>query len=221
MTDTDWTNAFAGLHHLSPEILDDLRAGAKVVPLAEGARVFGPGKAPTHYLMLLEGTVRVSQLSEQGREIVLYRIHAGESCALTTACLIGFEDYLATAVVEERGRAVALPRESFDALIARSSDFRRFVFRAFSTRITDLFRVVEEVAFRRIDIRLAQRLLERSDADGRVTMTHQQLAAELGSAREVISRQLREFQRLGWVEAHRGVVSVHDAGALAALARAP
>lgn len=220
MIDIDLTSAFPGLSRLSAEVLAEFREGATIVPLVRGARVFGPGKSPSHFLMLLEGTVRVSQVSEQGREIVLYRISAGESCALTTACLMGFDGYLAEAVVEEPGRAVAIPRASFDSLIAHSPEFRRFVFTAFSTRITDLFRVVEEVAFQRIDIRLAQRLVQRTDGDGHVAMTHQQLAAELGSAREVISRQLKEFQRRGWVRPSRGSVEIEDAAALETLARA-
>ena len=129
---------------------------------------------------------------------MLYRVSAGESCALTTACLMGFEDYLAEGTVEEASRAVAIPRALFDSLIARSPEFRRLVFTAFSTRVTDLCRVIEEVAFGRIDLRLAQHLLKLANGSGHVRMTHQELATELGSAREVVSRQLQEFQRRGW-----------------------
>lgn len=217
----DWTSAFAGLAHLSPQILDELRAGSKLIKLDVGTRVFGPGKAPTHYLMLLEGTIRVGQVSEQGREIVLYRISAGESCALTTACLMGFEDYPAEGTVEEPSSAVAIPRELFDGLIARSPEFRRFVFTAFSARITDLFRVIDEVAFERIDIRLAQHLIKLSGSDGDIHMTHHELAAELGSAREVVSRQLKEFQRRGWVKLSRGSVTIMDSVAVRRLSGAP
>jgi CRP-like cAMP-binding protein len=92
-------------------------------------------------------SVRVQQVSEGGREIVLYRVSAGESCALTTACLMGYEDYLAEAVAETDVRAVAIPRATFDDLIARSPEFRRFVFTAFSRRVTDLFHVIEEIVF--------------------------------------------------------------------------
>lgn len=100
--------------------------------------------------------------------------------------------------------AVAVPRSTFDDLIARSAEFRQFVFTAFSVRITNLLKVIDEVAFSRIDIRLAQKLLDLSDAEGRVALTHQQLASELGTAREVISRQLHEFQRRKWITATRG-----------------
>ena len=74
------------------------------------------------------------------------------------------------------------------------------MFTAFSVRITNLFKVIDEVAFQRLDIRLAQKLLDHVASDQRVSMTHQQLAAELGTAREVVSRQLHEFQRRVWNE---------------------
>jgi CRP/FNR family transcriptional regulator len=116
---------------------------------------------------------------------------------------------------------VAIPRSTFDDLIARSAAFRRFVFTAFSTRVTDLFRIIDEVAFSRIDVRLAQRLLERANADGHLQLTHQQLAAELGTAREVVSRQLNEFQRRGWISTSRGAIDIARPDALRQLASSP
>ncbi len=185
-----------------------------MVSVPGGARIFGPGKRPEHLLLLLSGTVRVQQTSDAGREIVLYRIHAGESCVLTTASLLAHEAYAAEGVAETNVTAVAIPRAVFDDLIASSRSFRDFIFAAYSRRITDLFYVIDEVAFRRIDIRLAQKLLELQDDDQGLQATHQQLAAELGTAREVISRQLQEFQRRGWVELSRGLVRILDEDAL-------
>jgi CRP/FNR family transcriptional regulator, anaerobic regulatory protein len=156
----------------------------------------------------------VQQVSENGREIVLYRVPAGESCALTTACLMGYEEYQAEGVAETSIRAVAIQRGLFDDLIASSKEVRQFVFTAFSRRVTNLFRVIEDVVFARIDVRLAQRLLDRADKTGHVDATHQQLANELGSAREVISRQLNEFQRRGWISAQRGSIALANRPAL-------
>ncbi len=98
--------------------------------------------------------------------------------------------------------------------------FRRFVFNAFSARITDLFRVIDEIAFARMDVRLAQKLLQLKNAKGDIEATHQQLAVELGTAREVVSRQLNEFQRRGWLKSGRGVISIVQDGALQDLVRA-
>lgn len=213
-----WIDNFGGLKTLSTELLDTLIGQSNIVTLRAGAQVFGPGMSPANYLLLIEGTIRVQQVSEGGREIVLYRVHAGESCALTTACLMGYEDYLAEGVVEADAKAVAIPRALFDDLMARSREFRRFVFTAFSKRVTNLFHVIDEVAFARIDIRLAHKLLELADTDGRLDMTHQQLASELGTAREVISRQLHEFQRRQWISSTRGHVEIENRNALSALA---
>ncbi len=204
----NWISRFPGLSSLETEVTGPLIETSRVIKLPAGAQIFGPGQAPESYLLLLEGTVRVSQVSESGREIVLYRVSAGESCALTTACLMGYEAYLASGEAETDIEAVAIPRQTFDDLIANSAVFRRFVFTAFSVRVTNLCRVIEDVAFSRIDIRLAQKLVELSAGTGSVAVTHQQLAAELGSAREVISRQLTEFQRRGWISLSRGAVEI-------------
>ncbi|WP_414461514.1 Crp/Fnr family transcriptional regulator [Hyphomicrobium sp. DY-1] len=218
MADHQWTSKFPGLKPLEPEITNLLLRTSMVVDLPAGTRIFGPGQSPENYLLLLEGTVRVQQVSENGREIVLYRVAAGQSCALTTACLMGYEDYQAEGVAETAVTAVAIPRATFDEAIARSAAFRKFVFTAFSVNVTTLFKLIEEVAFSRIDERLAQRLLQLADAAGHIEITHQQLAAELGSAREVIGRQLNEFQRRGWGTTSRGSIDLTNPGALRQLA---
>jgi CRP/FNR family transcriptional regulator len=214
----DWIDRFQGLSRLEPELRDMLSRRAVVTRLPKGTMIFGPGKSPDQLLMLLEGTVRVQQLAENGREVVLYRVTAGESCVLTTACLLAYEDHAAEGIAETDILAAAIPREVFDEMIATSKAFRTFVFTAYSRRMTDLFHVIEDIAFRRMDIRLAERLLERAE-DGVLQATHAQLAAELGTAREVISRQLAEFQRRGWVDLGRGTVRVLDAAALTGLSR--
>ncbi|MBV1694280.1 MAG: Crp/Fnr family transcriptional regulator [Hyphomicrobiales bacterium] len=219
--DASWIDHFPGLQRLSGTVRDQLVRGSKVVDLPEHSRIFGPGQAPENFLLLLDGTVRVQQASESGREIVLYRVSAGETCALTTACLLAYEDYQAEGITETAVRAVAVGRSVFDDLIASSAEFRRFVFTAFSRRVTDLFRLIEDVAFARLDVRLAQRLLQLADPDGRVHATHQQLASELGTAREVISRQLTDFQRREWIKVLRGTVEIADRPALLKLSQHP
>src|SRR5262249_4448003 len=149
---------------------------------------------------------------------VLYRVLAGESCALTTAFLMDYEEHQAEGIAETRVRALLISRSLFDELIATSRDFREFVFSAVNHRIASLFRVIEELAFSRIDVRLAQKLIELGSANGQVSATHQELANELGSAREVISRQINEFQRRGWIKASRGIIDVANRAALSRLA---
>lgn len=208
-----WIDRFPGLARLSPEIRKTLTERSAVTRVPMGSVIFGPGVSPENLLLLLAGTVRVQQTSENGREIVLYRVEAGQSCVLTTACLLAHEDYTAEGVAETDVEAVAIPRSVFDDLMARSDAFRTFVFDSYSHRITELFRVIDEIAFGRIDVRLAQRLTALARG-GEVRATHQQLATELGTAREVISRQLQEFQRRGWIAQARGVIRLTDPAAL-------
>jgi CRP/FNR family transcriptional regulator len=213
-----WIDQFKGLSGLSPSIREMLVNRSTVVDVPEGTVIFGPGKAPDNLLLLLKGTVRVQQLSESGREIVLYRVNAGESCVLTTACLLAYEDYSAEGIAETDVSAVASPRSVFDDLVSQSEIFRRFVFSAYSRRITDLFYIIEEIAFRRVDLRLAQKLIERAHGTDEVKATHAQMASELGTAREVVSRQLSEFQRRGWIVQSRGEIHLADRPALEAFA---
>ena len=213
----NWIDRFMGLSRLEPAIKSLLVERSNVVDMPEDSVIFGPGKSPENLLLLLDGTVRVQQISDAGREVVLYRVHAGESCVLTTACLLAYEDYSAEGIAETPVRAVAIPRKVFDDLISQSEAFRNFVFSAYSKRITDLFHVIDEIAFRRMDIRLAQKLLEL-EKDGIVKSTHQKMAAELGTAREVISRQLSEFQRRDWVVQTRGQIELKDPASIKKLA---
>jgi CRP/FNR family transcriptional regulator len=215
---SSWLDSFPPLRRLPAALQADLAAGSRVVELPAGSRIFRPGQGPENFLLVLDGVVRVSQVSEGGREIVLYRVAAGESCTLTTACLVGEEEYQADGVAETAVRAVAVPRRLFDAMVAGSGEFRRFVFAAFGRRLTSLLRVIEDVAFARIEVRLAQRLLLLDDGTGRIAATHQELANELGSAREVVSRQLTEWKRRGLIRSQRGVVEIADRAAVARLA---
>jgi CRP/FNR family transcriptional regulator len=213
-----WVERFPGLSRLDPPTKNLLMKRSSIVAVPENTTIFGPGNSPENMLFLLEGTVRVQQVSETGHEIVLYRIEAGESCVLTTACLLAYDDYAAEGITETPVEAAALPRGVFDDLVAGSKPFRDFVFAAFSKRITDLFLMIDEVAFQRLDVRLADKLIKLSGGADTVATTHQKLSVELGTAREVISRQLQEFQRRGWIAQARGSVSLLERKQLEQLA---
>ena len=221
LTTPNWRMSFPGLSGISDEVSRLLDQRARSAKLSAGSGIFGPGKPAENLLLLVSGTVRVQQLSDAGREIVLYRVHAGESCVLTTACLLAFEDYSAEGIAETDVEAILIPRATFDEIMAASREFRAFVFEAYSRRITDLFMVIEEIAFKRMDIRVAQKLLDLKDSQSLLHLTHQQLAVELGTAREVISRQLKEFERRGWLSLRRGVVELTNLAAIERLAEAP
>ena len=160
------------------------------------------------------GAIRVAKRSSGGRELPLYRVLPGESCIITSSCLLGHSDYNARGITEGETQLVLLPRPLFDELIATPA-FRDFVFALFSERMADLMQLVEEVAFRRLDQRLAALLLGKGRT---VHLTHQQLADELGSVREMVSRLLKGFAEQGLVRLGREQVEVLDPAGLRRLA---
>ncbi|MCP2132874.1 Crp/Fnr family transcriptional regulator [Bradyrhizobium ottawaense] len=201
-------------------VLSRLRYKSRTITFPAGSRIFGPGQASTHLLLLLDGVVRVQQVSDRGREIVLYRVLAADAGgSLTTEFLMDYDGNHTEGIAETRICAFLISHSLFDELIATSREFRDFAFSTFSHRCFSLIRLIEELAFSRIDERLAQKLIELAMDNGRVAVTHQRLANELGSAREVISRQINEFQRRGWVKASRGNVDIEDRAALFRLAQ--
>ncbi|OIQ89973.1 cAMP receptor protein [mine drainage metagenome] len=208
-----WLEAFPDLERLDPEARRALAEQGRRVSIPAGSVLFRDGDLCQAFLLVLEGQVRVQKVAESGREIVLYRVEAGQSCIMTTACLLGDLPYGAEGLTESPVEAVALPGMLFHRLLAQSDPFRRFIFTAYSTRLAGLLSLIEEVAFGRIDRRLAGLLLDQAEA-GTVRATHQDLAVELGSAREVISRQLKEFERRGWIALARGQLSLLNPAAL-------
>lgn len=218
MTAFDWTERFAGTANLPRKVRDRLLTAARVIKLKKGDQVFGPQNVPESLIFLYEGRIRVSQSSDAGREIVLYRVEAGDSCVLTTACMLAEEAYNAEGIAETDITAIILPKLAFNRLVAEEETFRDFVFGAYSRRLIDLLRVVDDVAFGRIDVRLAERLVTLGKGLKEIHVTHQDLASELGTAREVVSRVLNDFQKRSLIEQSRGRITLIDKPALTALA---
>lgn len=214
MTDrwTLWRNSFPRLA-VAPDA-QALAADARLVTLPAGQTVFRAGSACEDYLLVVDGCVKVLLVTESGREVVLYRVRSGESCILTTSCLIAGQHYPAQGVTEDEVKAFALGRERFQRQIDTSGAFRAFVFDNFSRRLAEVISRMEQVAFGAVDARLARALLARESP---VTATHEALAAELGTAREVVSRHLKRFEAEGWVRLGRGSIEVLQPEVLARL----
>lgn len=207
-----WQRSFPGLA-AAPDARR-LAADAHLVTLRAGQTVFRTGSACDDYLLVVDGCVKVLLTTESGREVVLYRVRSGESCILTTSCLIAGQHYPAQGITEDEVTAFALGRERFQRQIDHSSAFRAFVFDNFSRRLAEVIARMEQVAFGAVDARLARVLLARGSP---VTATHEALAAELGTAREVVSRHLKRFEAEGWVRLGRGSIEVLQPAVLARL----
>jgi CRP/FNR family transcriptional regulator len=208
MADPSWMGQFPQLAAIDDPAWRRTAAAARILSVAPGTVLFRDGDACAGYVLVLDGSVRVQKMDPHGREIVLYRVEQGQTCMLTTSCLLGGTAYPAEGIAEETTRLAMLPAPGFDRAVAESAGFRRFVLSAISRRIADLMMLIEDVAFGRMDMRLARLLSHRADADGMLAVTHQDLAVELGTAREVVSRLLKDFEARGLVRLGRGEVRV-------------
>ncbi len=201
---------YPALGSLRDSALEAVLDRVQLLRVPAGTPMFGEGSPCRQFPLVLEGSIRVAKSSE-GRELQLYRVMPGESCVLTGGCLVGGRDYPATGVVEQDARLLVLPKPVFDELLATHAPFRQYVFSLFAERLTELMALVEAVAFHKLDRRVAGALL----GHGRVVeLTHQQLADEVGSVREIVTRILRSFADQGFVRLSRGSVEVLDAGGL-------
>ena len=197
----------------SPELQEILSQGQKMTVPA-GQVVFRQGDNCQNYLIVVNGCVKVLARAENGREIVLYRVTEGSTCVLTTSCLLGHNAYPAEGITETETTAIALPKAAFEEGINNNPTFRQFVFDTYAQRLSGLITLFEEVTLGRLDIRLACYLIKMGNNTGKLASTHQQLAAELGSSREVISRLLKNFEKQGWIYLSRGQIENIDIKAL-------
>lgn len=172
-----------------------------------GRLLFDDHQACGGFPFLIAGSIRVSKLAPNGRELPLYRVAPGETCIISSSCLLGRQDYNARGVTEADTELMLLPHATFESLLDQPI-FRRFVFHLFSERIADLMQLIEAVAFQRLDQRLAALLLSKGQV--RLQITHQQLADELGSVREIVSRLLKGFAEQRLVRLGREQLEVLD-----------
>jgi CRP/FNR family transcriptional regulator len=200
---------------LQPGLRAQLVAQGRRLQLPDGSRIFAPGDRSEGFVLLLRGTVRVEHTGSSGRSVVLYRVGPGDSCVMTTSCLLSGTAYDAYGYTEGEVEAIVLPATAFRALIEEDAAFRDLALGTFSRRIIELVEVIDELLLHRVDLRVAGWLAERA-ATGTVSIatTHQTIAAELGTAREVVSRILKEFERRGWLTLTRGAIQLLNPAAL-------
>ena len=196
------------------DCVERIRQESPLLRVAAGTHLFDEQSACKAFPIVLEGAIRVSKLGPDGREITLYRVTPGESCVLTSGCLLGGMPYTATGIAETDVVLVGLSQPLFDALLLRHDPFRRYIFGLFGERLAELTLLVEEVAFRRLDQRLAALLIAGGPT---LRITHQALADELGSVREIVTRVLGNFSASGWVSLAREQISVVDPESLSRL----
>jgi CRP/FNR family transcriptional regulator len=210
-------DSLSSLADLPPLLREEVGRTTTVIKLAAGSPLFKPRVGGPGFPGVLSGRVRVSRTLDSGRELVLYDVSPGESCVLSTGCLLGHSPYGAQGMCMTDVELALIPKPVFDRLLAEHAPFRADVFGVFSERLSRLMELVEEVGFQRLDQRLAGALLGKGQ---RLQASHEQLARELGVSRESVSRQLKHFEERGWVQLGRGALDILDPRALRQLAAA-
>lgn len=201
----DVARLFPSLAELPAGLALEVERQAMILNAPAGSTLFDAGMACQALPLVLEGRIKVSKRAENGREIRLYSVQPGELCIVTVSCLLGGDPYPATGVAETAVSALVLPRALILRLVAEHPPFREMAFNLFSERLTGLMQLVEEVAFRKLDQRLAAWLLQRGPL---IAVSHQVVADELGSVREIVSRLLKQFEEEGSVRLGRERIEV-------------
>lgn len=210
-------SALTILERLEPEIAEEFIEHSMLMRFASGRDIMDAGDRVDAIPLVISGSIRVYQIAESGREITLYRFGPGECCVLSADSILGDRLFPARAQVLEDAEVVMIPAQRFNDWLARSAAWREFVFGAMSQRLVSLMHTLDDVAFARLDRRIAGLLAGRTERHSeRVRITHQEIADELGSSREVVSRVLEDLQDQGVVRLSRGVIEILDRARLTA-----
>ena len=204
------THAIPFLKRADTSLVNELKRQAQFARIPAGHDVFVDGDRVDGIALLLSGVVRVYKIGETGREITLYRFGLGQSCILSANAIMSDKSFPAIATVEEDAEAVMIPAEVFREWVNKHEIWREFVFDLLSQRLSTVMTVVDEVVFKRMDRRVAAWVLNQAKVQNPMRVTHQEIAAELGSSREVISRILEDFSKEGLIESGRGTIEVSD-----------
>ena len=184
---------------------------AKTLSFPANQQVSSPGSSCELYILVLTGSIRVQILTDSGREVVLYHVRPGDGCILTTTCLLSGDAFPAEGITDSTTTALALSRAEFDLALQQSPHFRHLVFANLGQRLADVITRIEQLCSPSIERHLAAMLIEsQTDNKGSITTTHQKLAGELGTAREVVSRHLKRFEEKGWVRLGRGTIQIRE-----------
>ncbi len=209
----DVIDAFPFVGEMDPRPQARLFAAIVSKRLENGEVLAREGSECGYLPFILSGTLRVYKVGEQGKELTLYRIDRGESCILTATCILTKGEFPATAQAEGRTEVLLVPATLFRSFIDEFPPWRRYLFDLYSKRLEVVISVVEEVAFRHVDARIAAFLLD-AEKTSVVQATHQRIASEVGTSREVVTRILKDFESEGLISASRGMVAVVDRPAL-------
>lgn len=214
--DMNLEQAFPFISDLDAGLRQEFTNACTLQTIKQGSHLADSGTACRFMTFVLAGCIKIFKLSPEGREITLFRVAPGDCCIMSAACILSGKPFSAMAVAEEAVTAAMIPGMAFADFFSRSTELRRYIMGMFADRFDTMALLVEEVAFNRMDKRLAKFLVQKGHL-GQLKTTHEAIAFELGTAREVVSRLLNDFQKKEYVRLSRGAVSIEDPKALSSL----
>ncbi|MDL2313777.1 Crp/Fnr family transcriptional regulator [Desulfovibrio sp. OttesenSCG-928-C14] len=212
----DFERALPFIAELDAGLRQEFKNACSLKSIRQGSQLTDSGASCQFMTFVLAGCIKIFKLSPEGREITLFRVRPGECCIMSAACILSGRPFPAMAVAEEDLSAVALSGMVFADFFSRSAALRQYIMGMFADRFEAMAMLLEEVTFNRMDKRLAKFLMQKGRR-GRLQTTHEAIAFELGTAREVVSRLLNDFQKKGYVRLARGELFIESPEALARL----
>lgn len=208
-------NELKFLDNSDSEINSEFQKFAIKKTIAKGEFISLEGDSCNYMAIVLSGRVRVYKVSENGREITLYHLEKGEGCILTASCILSKKNFPAISIADEKVEVIIIPSQIFRDWMEKYDSWRKYIFELLSKRLALVISVVEEVAFKRMDTRIAEYLLSNLPENSRILkVTHHQIADELGTSREVVSRILKDIENEGLISLSRGLIKIEDVTSL-------
>ncbi len=193
-------------------LLEDLLAKGTFVRLKAGETLMEPGKFIKMVPIILEGGIKVLRMDEEGRELFLYYLYPGQTCALSLTCCISSQPSEIKAVAEDDSLVLAIPIRFHELWLDQYRQWKDFVAQTYQKRFQEMLEALDAVAFLKMDQRLVRYLQTKRKHLGsnELQITHQEIAQELGTSREVISRLLKQLEKKKWIELGRNKIFVRD-----------
>ena len=205
MDNKNWTSLFP---QFEPELLELIEKNAVFKSFRSGEVIMRTGQYIKSTVLLLEGRIKIYRENEEGGEFLMYYLQPGEACAISMICAVQSEASEITAIAEEDTEVLMIPIQLMDDLMNRYRTWYQFVIRTYRARFDELLTVIDSIAFRNMDERLEFYLKRHVGTTGRnwIELSHQQIAEDLNSSREVISRLLKKMEQRNLLKLHRNKI---------------
>ncbi len=209
ITKNEFMDIFPVFNNGPETLITEILSSCRYTSFPKDVVIYTEGDSCSAIAFVLSGEIRVFKTGANGREITLYEITRGETCILNASCILSHEPYPANALALKEGEILLIPADTFRGLISKYGEVRDFIFKLLSQRLASVMALIEEVAFGRMDERLLDHLKKEAE-NGEIHSTHQEIANDLGTSREVVSRLLKDFERQGNIVLSRSCIKLNN-----------